>query len=76
MSCLVRTYKLILTLILELDENERVTGGGGRDSVCQTQKPHAREKLFSCQLSFWYEIELELFVEGRGIIGFSSLSHS
>lgn len=79
--CLVLTYKLTLTLIMELEENERVTRGGGKrlGTVCQTQKPHAREKLkklFFRYLSFWSEIELELFVEGQGIIGFSSLSHS
>lgn len=63
--CLVLTYKLILTLIMELEEKERVTRVGG--GVCQTQKPHATEKLkklSSRYLSFWSEIELELYVEG------------
>lgn len=63
--CLVLTYKLILTLIMELEEKERATRVGG--GVCQTQKPHAREKLkklSSRYLSFWSEIELELYVEG------------
>lgn len=76
---LILTYKLILTLIKGVEEKESGHGGGAEIGHVKLRNHMHGKNLktpLSRLLSFWSEIELGLFLEGRGIIGFSSLSHS